>query len=66
MRRDDGSREIAVPALDTLCVDLDRQQVSLTWRTAFARDNPVRELLVTRTNGELVSPTPCVLANAWS
>lgn len=64
--RDDSSREIAVPALDTLCIDLDQQRVSLTWRSVFARENPVRELLVTSTTGERAAPTPCILAGAWS
>ncbi|MCQ4167485.1 DUF2169 family type VI secretion system accessory protein [Tahibacter harae] len=65
-RRNDNTREIAVPALDTLCIDLDQQRVSLTWRAVFARDNPVRELLVASTKGEHTAPTPCILAGAWS
>jgi hypothetical protein len=65
-RRDDGAIEIAVPALDTLCIDLDRQRVSLIWRTAFSRKKPVRELLVTSQPGEPTMPTPSAAKEAWS
>jgi hypothetical protein len=46
--RDDASQQISIPALDTVAVDLDRQQLSLTWRTSFSRRNPVRQATLVR------------------
>lgn len=42
----DGSRVLSQPLLDTVCVDLDRREIALTWRTSFAASNPVRHLVL--------------------
>lgn len=42
----DGRRVISQPVLDTLCIDLDRREIALTWRTSFAASNPVRHLVL--------------------
>lgn len=42
----DGSRVLSQPVLDTVCVDLDRREVALTWRTSFTASNPVRHLVL--------------------
>lgn len=44
--RDDLSSELSLPVLDTVCVDLDRREVALTWRTSFTRTSPVRHAVL--------------------
>lgn len=41
-----GKRTVTTLALDTISIDLDERELTLTWRALFPTDDPVRRMIV--------------------
>ncbi|MCD1589109.1 hypothetical protein K7H09_24250, partial [Halomonas sp. IOP_14] len=52
-----GQRGNTLLALDTVGIDLDREDVTLTWRALFPLDDPLKQVRIRRTRLAATSST---------